>query len=256
MNKVVIKCSMGQKKSGVECGGSYLLDKLQIIPDRVINYNNEYPIWDNILDSFQQLKTIGYNNIYFGGDHSISISTISNTLYHLGSENVFVIWIDAHADINNMETSLTGNVHGMPVYYLIENFVKTNKLLPSNLVYIGIRDLDEPEWEFLKKYNIEYYDIRLVKQLGISEIVYRIDQKIKPDQKIHLSFDVDSLDPTLLDSTGTVSDDGLHPEQVVQIVDFFKKRTVAYDVTEFNPELGDSTKSFNTVQNILSNMLM
>ena len=250
-NHIVIECSMGQKKLGVEKGGEVLINSFQNKANTIISYNKNISIWDNIQNSFDIIKTLGPNNIYYGGDHSIAISTISNTIYHYGNQNVFVIWIDAHADINSLESSLTGNVHGMPVYYLLKNYLKTGDLLGSNIVYIGIRDLDPIEWDIIKEYNIQYYTINDVKEKGIHNILNEINQKIN-QHKVHISFDVDSLDPNVLDSTGTTSPNGMNPNDVVEIIRYFKDKTVAYDITEFNPELGNLDKSLETIKPILN----
>lgn len=251
MNNILIECSMGQNKLGVEKGGEILINSFNKKADKIINYNDSISIWSNIDKSFDIICKLGPNNIYYGGDHSVSIATISNTIYHYGNDNVFVIWIDAHADINCTETSLSGNVHGMPVYYLLKNHLKTGKLLAENIVYIGIRDLDPIEWDTIKEFNISYYTIYDVKEKGMNVILNEIEQKIDK-HKIHISFDVDSLDPNLLDSTGTTSPNGLYSDDVVDIIRYFKNKTVAYDVTEFNPHLGNLNKSLQAIQPILN----
>lgn len=250
-NHVAIECSMGQKKLGVEKGGEVLLTSFQIKPNKTIQYNTNVTIWDNIENSFDKLKSLGPNNIYYGGDHSVSIATISNTIYHYGNKNVFVIWIDAHADINNLESSLTGNVHGMPVYYLLKNYLKTGSLLGSNIVYIGIRDLDPIEWDIIRENNISFYTIDRIKEKGIHFILKEINEKID-NYKIHISLDVDSIDPSLLDSTGTTSVNGMVVNDIIEVIRYFKDKTVAYDITEFNPELGDLDKSLKTMNPILN----
>jgi arginase len=123
-----------------------------------------------------------------------------------------VIWVDAHADINTSETTDSGNIHGMPVAFLmglgepIEEFswMKGN-LKPSNIVYIGLRDIDAGEKRILKENGIKAFSMHEVDRYGIGKVVEMALDAVNPkrDKPIHLSFDVDALDPSVAPSTGT-----------------------------------------------------
>lgn len=134
-----------------------------------------------------------------------------------------LIWVDAHADINTPLTTESGNLHGCPVSFLLgmqDSRIPpfdwlpgpAKKFLdPKRLVYIGLRDVDPPERKILKDLGIKAYSMFEVDKYGIGTVVdmaldYLNDgQKGKRERPIHLSFDVDAMDPTVAASTGTLS---------------------------------------------------
>ena len=175
-----------------------------------------------------------------GGDHSIAIGTIAGTAKatreRLGRE-IAVIWVDAHADINTPETSSSGNVHGMPVAFLtglaeereedVFGWLRPEqKINLKKLVYIGLRDVDRGERDILRKhgirafsmhdvdrYEISYAEILSIvlraRRHGIGRVMEMALGHIGNDTPIHLSFDVDALDPQWAPSTGTPVRGGL-----------------------------------------------
>lgn len=145
-----------------------------------------------------------------GGDHSIAIGTIAGTAKamreRLGRE-MAVIWVDAHADINTPETSDSGNIHGMPVAFLTglakespeECFgwlLDENRISTQKLVYIGLRDIDRGEKRILREHKINAYSMHDVDRHGIGKIMDMAMAWIGRDTPVHLSFDVDALDPS------------------------------------------------------------
>lgn len=159
-----------------------------------------------------------------GGDHSIAIGSISATAKaireRLGKE-IAVVWVDAHADINTPQSSGSGNIHGMPVAFLaglttapVENpevfgwLGEEHKINPKKLVYIGLRDVDLPEKKILKANGIKAFSMHDVDRYGIGKVMDMALEYIG-DAPIHLSFDVDALDPMWAPSTGTPVRGGL-----------------------------------------------
>lgn len=130
-----------------------------------------------------------------------------------------MVWIDAHADINTIETTGTGNMHGMPVSFLlginknpIPGFDWIRPILtPDRLVYIGLRDVDQGEKRILNEYGIKAFSMHEVDRYGIGEVVKMALDHVNPnrDKPIHMSFDVDALDPSVAPSTGTPVRGGL-----------------------------------------------
>lgn len=179
----------------------------------------------------------------------MSISSVSATLNKYGS-NTKVIWIDAHADINTQITSKSGNVHGMPLGFLTGldksikfNFI-SNLLNYDNLCYIGIRDLDKEEIDIIKKYNI-----KTILSNDFNSNTYKITNDLVKWCKsknvninknylnpIHLSIDVDSLDPTYMEFTGTKSPNGLKLNKLIWFIKNFCSKTniVNVDLAELN----------------------
>lgn len=188
-----------------------------------------------------------------GGDHSIAIGTIAGTAKavreRLGRE-IAVIWVDAHSDINTPETSDSGNIHGMPVAF-ITGLAKEDKpeyfgwLKPEHmlnvhkLVYIGLRDVDAAEKRILRENGIKAFSMFDIDRHGIGRVVEMALAHIGNDTPIHLSFDVDALDPMWAPSTGTPVRGGLTLREGDFICEsvHLTGNLVAIDLVEVNPSL-------------------
>lgn len=159
-----------------------------------------------------------------GGDHSLGLGTVAGTLR--AHPDAALIWIDAHADINTPATTPSGNLHGCPVSFLLglpgtdvepfNSWVPQGKpLLQTNsLVYIGLRDIDSGERKILKEHNIKAFSMHEVDKWGIGKVVDMALDHVngaagKRQRPIHLSLDVDGLDPSVTPSTGTPVRGGL-----------------------------------------------
>lgn len=188
-----------------------------------------------------------------GGDHSIAIGTISGTAKaireRLGRE-IAVIWVDAHADINTPETSDSGNIHGMPVAFLsglatdekdapFGWLTDEHRISVSKLVYIGLRDVDRGEKKILRENNIKAFSMHDIDRHGIGKVMDMALGWIGQDTPIHLSFDVDALDPMWAPSTGTPVRGGLTLREGDFIAECVHEtgNLVALDLVEVNPSL-------------------
>jgi arginase len=188
-----------------------------------------------------------------GGDHSIAIGTISGTAKaireRLGRE-MAVIWVDAHADINTPETSDSGNIHGMPVSFLTGLATdeadapfgwlgEDQRISTSKLVYIGLRDVDRGEKKILRDNNIKAFSMHDIDRHGIGKVMDMALGWIGRDTPIHLSFDVDALDPMWAPSTGTPVRGGLTLREGDFIAECVHETgsLVALDLVEVNPRL-------------------
>ncbi|WP_400195213.1 arginase [Lysinibacillus telephonicus] len=149
--------------------------------------------------------------LILGGDHSISIGTFAGLATRY--KNLGVIWYDAHADINTPETSPSGNIHGMPLAISIglgnERLVNINgiapKIKPENIIIIGARSVDPGEREIIKKLGIKVYTMHEIDRLGMAEVIERSIAYLK-EQKVdgvHLSLDLDGIDPLYTPGVGT-----------------------------------------------------
>ncbi|KAL1987895.1 hypothetical protein VTN96DRAFT_1879 [Rasamsonia emersonii] len=200
-----------------------------------------------------------------GGDHSIAIGTISGTAKaireRMGGRELAVIWVDAHADINTPETSPSGNIHGMPVAFLtglakeerkdIFGWLQKEHLVSVNkLVYIGLRDVDRGEKKILRENGIKAFSMHDIDKHGIGRVVEMALAHIGNDTPIHLSFDVDALDPMWAPSTGTPVRGGLTLREGDYIAECVHQtgNLVAMDMVEVNPslEVGGATETIRT----------
>ncbi|KJA27147.1 hypothetical protein HYPSUDRAFT_35715 [Hypholoma sublateritium FD-334 SS-4] len=194
--------------------------------------------------------------VTLGGDHSLAMGTISGTLSKY--PEACVIWIDAHTDINTVESTESGNIHGMPVSFLmglgskVEEFSWVKSILkPENLVYIGLRDVDSGEKKILRDNNIKAFSMHEVDKYGIGKVVEMALDHVNPDRNkpIHLSFDVDALDPSVAPSTGTPVRGGLTFREGHYICEAIYETglLVAMDLMEVNPSLADAVSVAQTV---------
>lgn len=202
----------------------------------------------NLKNLYKKNNEVNGVRINIGGDHSMAIGSIAYTLNK--HPNAKVIWFDAHGDINTHNESATKNVHGMPLSFLSGltettskateteeykfDFIK-NKLDLKNLIYIGIRDLDEYEKNIIKKKEIKVINVNEFNNKEIYSTYLQIMDFIK-DVPFHISFDVDSIDPDIIPSTGTSVKSGLLKFQTQTILRQLmrSKNLVNMDITELN----------------------
>lgn len=198
--------------------------------------------------------------VTLGGDHSVGIGTIDGHVkVH---DDVAVLWVDAHADLNTNKTSESGNVHGMPVALLTSELSDYWPHLPGmdwqkpmlsirNFAYIGLRSVDRYERLVIEKFGITAFGMEDVETYGIHDIVHMALNKIDPDhvKSLHVSFDIDSLDPLEAPSTGTPVRGGLSLREGIHLMEemYRTRRLNAVDLVEVNPEIGDEHKVKLTV---------
>ncbi|WP_414044988.1 arginase [Macrococcus equi] len=181
--------------------------------------------------------------VVIGGDHSIAMGTISGIAKHY--DNLGVIWYDAHGDLNIDESSPSGNIHGMPLRALIgdghEDLVNIggykNKVKVENIVLIGMRDLDEGEKEYIKKVGIKTYTMADIDRLGIGQVIDESLEHLKGCDGIHLSLDVDALDPVETPGTGTTVPGGITYRESHYALELLhdSERITSFEIVEVNP---------------------
>ncbi|OBZ86841.1 Arginase [Choanephora cucurbitarum] len=209
---------------------------------------------NQILKAAQEGKFV----LTLGGDHSVALATVSGVFG--AYPDACLIWVDAHADINTPATTDSGNIHGCPLSFLTgiagdhPDFRWVKPLLKTNrLTYIGLRDVDEGEKKIMKDLGIKAFSMHHVDRYGIGKVVDMALDHVNPnrDLPIHLSFDVDALDPSVAPSTGTPVRGGLTFREGHYICEALAETglLVAADIMEVNPSLGEDSHSvFQTVQ--------
>ncbi|CAD8113571.1 unnamed protein product [Paramecium sonneborni] len=179
-----------------------------------------------------------------GGDHGVASGSIHGLLQHYGDE-LRVVWVDAHADCN-YELGPNRNYHGMPLAHLygsIHEPIKgfewlKHRLDPKNITYIAIRDIDPMEREFIREQKIVYYGMDEIIELGIGQVMNRILKQFE-GKPIHVSFDVDSIDPEFAHGTGTLVDGGISYREAHYLLRKLasSRQLVGMDLVEINPQL-------------------
>lgn len=201
--------------------------------------------------------------LIIGGDHSIAIGTIAGLSSHYS--NLGVIWIDAHSDLNTPDTSPSGNIHGMSLAVsmgighplLTDIKGKNPKVKPENIVLIGARSLDEGEKKLIRSLGIKCFTMYDIDRKGMAHVMQEaIDyMKIKTDG-VHLSYDVDSVDPMDAPGTGTAVKGGLQFREAHLAVEMLHEAGIvtSAEFVEVNPLLDDSNKTSQLAVSLISSL--
>ncbi|URZ05865.1 arginase [Clostridium felsineum] len=201
--------------------------------------------------------SLGNFPFIIGGDHSLGLGSIVGA--SKADENLAVIWIDAHTDINTDKTTESGNVHGMPLAAamgigaseLTDICHKGHKLKPENVFIIGARSIDKGELQLINEKNLTFYSTETVKKIGTKTIINEIFEKLAKNNinSVHLSFDIDCLDKSIVPGTGTPVSDGLNIDDTKLLIGAILKSGLvkSMDLVEFNPLLDRNNKTENLV---------
>ncbi|WP_022663617.1 arginase [Desulfospira joergensenii] len=188
--------------------------------------------------------------LFIGGDHSIAVGTVSAAA---GDETVGLIWLDAHGDFNTPETSPSGNIHGMPLAALVgeghEDLVNVGrpgaKVKPENIVLIGQRDLDPAEKKRLRSSGITVFTMRDIDEQGISAVANKTVMKFAHLKRIHLTVDMDALDPVEAPGVGTPVPGGITYREAHLLMEILADsgKVGSMDLVEINPILDVANKT-------------
>lgn len=194
--------------------------------------------------------------IVLGGDHSIAAGTIAgmSKFYRKSKKRIGVIWIDAHADMNTPATSPSGNVHGMPLAATLGMGPRelthiggfTPKVQPANAVLIGIRDVDDEESVNVTTSGVQAFTMREVDELGMRTVMNRaIEAASHKTDGIHLSFDMDSVDPDDAPGVGTPVRGGLTYREAHLAMEILSDTQLlrSLEVVEVNPILDTANRT-------------
>ena len=159
-----------------------------------------------------QALAAGEVPLLLGGDHHLAMGSIPAVAAHCAAQGktLRVLWLDAHSDCNTEPTSPSGNIHGMPVAVLLGHGPAALQALAKPVIdaaclrQVGLRSVDRAEKDNIARFGIEAYDMRAIDELGMPEVMRRVLRDVHgPDVHLHLSFDVDFLDPDIAPGTGT-----------------------------------------------------
>jgi len=220
-------------------------------PDEVVNCELIGTGLELVYRKCAQSAQGGAFTLTVGGDHSVGAASIAGVAS--AYPDVGVIWIDAHADANTPATSPSMHYHGMPAAHLMGWFDRATPLpgfdwFPEGgcidegrLAYIGLRDIDEEESAALKRSNVHVFTMRDVDKHGIARVIEMAMKGIDPNGRrpLHLSLDIDSVDPAFAPGTGTCARGGLTYREIHYVCEelALSERLVGMDLVEVNPAL-------------------
>ncbi len=194
--------------------------------------------------------------LVLGGDHSIAIGTVSGIAAHCRRKRkkLGLLWIDAHSDIHVPKTSPSGNIHGMPLAALFGMGPKEltgvggpgPKLDPERVALVGIRSLEDGERKHLTDLGIRVYTMSEIDRDGIHAVMSDALARVTDGtQCLHVSFDLDAVDPTLAPGVGTPVKGGLDYREAHTIMELIaaSKRMTSLELVEVNPILDERNRS-------------
>lgn len=236
-----------------------------------------YQVLKNVYSTIESLRLEKKFPIILAGDHSTAAGTIMGIKAAHPEKRLGVIWIDAHADLHTPYTTPSGNMHGMPLAMVAQldnmecsvnspggetlSFWEKIKRIggdfpkidPKDIVFISVRDTEEPENQLIEKYGIKNFSTAEVRSLGVAKVAEDTLNRLKECDQLYISFDVDSLDSSISVGTGTPVPNGLTVEEAIQLnAELIKdKRVCCWEIVEVNPTLD----SENTMAEIAFDVL-
>lgn len=268
---------LGQSRRGVDMGPSALryagaIERLQDLNydihdlgDIPINRPDKYEDGtklknlDQVIEANETLAEMvdaeinkGRFPLVLGGDHSIAIGSLAGISKHY--ENLGVIWYDAHGDLNTSETSPSGNIHGMPLAVslglgherLTNLYQYAPKVKPENVVIIGARSLDPGERELIREMGIKVYTMHEIDRMGMSRVMDETIEYFKDrTDGVHLSLDLDGLDPTEAPGVGTPVFGGMTYRESHLAMEMLAESDMitSLEVVEVNPIIDEKNKT-------------
>lgn len=199
--------------------------------------------------------------IFLGGDHSISVGTIAGVSWN---DPAGVLWIDAHGDFNDALSTLSGNIHGMSLAILLGNGFpelvaighSEATLKPEDVVIIGVRDLDEGERHNLRRSGVSIYTMRDIDERGIGAVTKEALEKLSHRNRLHVSLDIDVMDPQVTPGAGTLVPGGLTYREAQLLMEIVadSEKLSSLDIVEINPILDIHNKTAQTAVELVASL--
>jgi arginase len=207
-------------------------------------------VCQKLYDTTTKSLDAGAVPLVLGGDHSLAAGSVAASaawIQRTESKPLGLIWVDAHGDMNTPETTLSGNVHGMPLAALLGNEPAelasigfSPSVLAKHTVLVGIRNLDDREKEQIRNSGVHVFTMKDIDREGIARIAERaLALAADGTGGIHVSFDMDVCDPSIAPGVGTPVKGGLDYREAHMIMELVadSRRLVALDIVEVNPTL-------------------
>ena len=247
-----------------------IYEKREVSDDNAHNIDGLIELYEDLCKVLKGVYEEGNFPIVLAGDHSSAAGSIAGIKHTYPEKRLGVIWVDAHADLHSPYTSPTGNVHGMPLAVCLnednlensKNKISSHskekwdvlknvggicpKILPKDLVFIGVRDTESEEDYLIDKYDITNIQVKELKSKGATAIAQRALAQLEECDIIYITFDVDSMDPNLVShGTGTPVPDGFSENEVTELLVELNKspKICCFEVTEINPTLDEKTNT-------------
>ena len=199
-----------------------------------------------------ELARSGAIPIFMGGDHSLSMGSVNGVIRYWQAEGrpVFVLWLDAHADYNTPATTVTGNMHGMSAAFLcgepgLEHLLGNGpraSIKPDQLSLFGTRSIDPLERELVRQRPVDVADMRAIDEFGVGVLIRRVIDRVRARNGVlHVSLDVDFLDPDIAPGVGTTVPGGATYREAHLVMELLHDSGLvrSLDIVELNPFLDE-----------------
>lgn len=238
-----------------------------LAPEGGYRHLNEVVAWNQLV--FQAISSAleeGHLPIMLGGDHSLGIGSISAVAQHCKktSKKLRVLWLDAHADFNTSAITPSGNIHGMPVACLcgygplaLTTLSGETPALPvSAFRQIGVRSVDEGERQFVHQADLEVFDMRFIDENGMRHTMEQALSGMDENTHLHVSFDVDFIDPEIAPGVGTPIPGGPTYREAQLCMEMIADtgRLASLDVVELNPALDVRNRTADLVVDLVESL--
>jgi arginase len=236
-------------------------------PDNAKHYR-EVQRWSRALSARgYELARSGAVPIFLGGDHTISMGSVNGIArhWHETGRELFIVWLDAHADYNTPATTLSGNMHGMAAAFLcgehgLDGLLgeqPRSPIEPDRLELFGTRSIDKMERDLLRSRRISVADMRQIDEFGVGVLIRRVIDKVKAHNGVlHVSFDVDFLDPSLAPGVGTTVPGGATYREAHLVMEMLHDSGLvrSVDVVELNPFLDQRGRTARTAVELVGSL--
>ena len=203
-----------------------------------------------VYDAAKDALSEGVAPVFLGGDHSIAMGTVGGVTHNAPCG---IIWIDAHADFNTPNSSVSKNIHGMTLaalsgegYPELVNIGRTGpKVALKDVALIGVRDLDAKERDMLKKSGLSVFTMRDIDERGISNVTLEALDGMRHHKRIHVSLDMDAIDPGVAPGVGTPVPGGLTFREAHLLMEIISdtRKLCSMDIVEINPIFDERNKT-------------
>ena len=216
---------------------------------------------ERIYEASRRAVADGAVPLVLGGDHSIAVGTVGGVSHE---HRTGVLWIDAHGDFNTPDTSPTGNLHGMPLAALcghgapelVDAGRPGAKLRPEDVVLFGVRDLDPGEQALIQRAGITTYTMRQIDERGLAPLATEALERLGRVDRIHVSLDMDAIDPREAPGVGTQVPGGLSYREGHLLMELIAEHggLGSVDVVEVNPILDTRNQTAQLALGLLSSL--
>jgi arginase len=231
-------------------------------------FYDEVKTWIRLVsERAYRLAQSGAIPIFMGGDHSLSMGSINGVarFWQEKGRPLFALWVDAHADYNTPDTTITGNMHGMSAAFLcgepgLDNLLgglPRASISPDQLDLIGTRSIDPLERKLLRERRVVIADMRAIDEFGVAVLIRRVIDRVKANNGVlHVSFDVDFLDPSIAPGVGTTVPGGATYREAHLIMELLHDSGLvrSLDIVELNPFLDERGRTARVAVELIGSL--